>query len=364
MAPPVIRAGVMACLLVLGGCTPRPVVREEWLRKVRARGDGICSWTDARWEDRGPLLVTGTALPLGRARSLWLDGAWAGALVSGTLRKSGPVLVFEGRWSRDGVTLTATVDAGEHPVFRAHEPMRVGEAGLALKGASLRLVEAAFGKVLAQPAAEALEPFAPVEPPLLEVACASLTLHGPAAEASLDGPRALALAGFPASAPARWLPERATLGAAAEPGGELVGRFVSKDAPVQGYLLAEAGAEARFAVPTPSGVLWVGWVPRDALHARPALAGDVPGHASPPSLDPGRAWRTCPDEELELYAARGEALVRVGSLARNTPFVLGRRAELGVEVDLAAPWLDLEPEVALLVGFGASTCPLAPGTGS
>lgn len=290
-------------------------------------------------------------MELGRARARWDEGTWTGATVSGSLRKVGPMMIFDGRWAGDGVIFEATVDATEYPVFRAHQPLRFGAAGLAIPGASVRLVDGEVGGVLAQPVDEALGSFAPNAPVLAELDCAHLTLHRPRDEKP-----------FAAPSPPRWVPERARLDTAAEPGGPSIGHFVAGEAPLKGYVLAEAGDEARFAVPTPSGVVWVGWVPREALVARSepdALPGVAEAHPSMHVSLPGASWHACDDEELELSVSTGERLVRVGALLRRTRFATGRRVGNHVEVTLDVPWFQPSQDVVLLAPPAALRCPLA-----
>jgi hypothetical protein len=352
MASPVIRAGVLVCLVVLVGCVaPQERPREEWLRSPRARGAALCSWADARWEDGAPLLVRGTVLTLGRARARWDDGEWRGAMVSGSLRKSGPVLVFDGRWSGEGVVLEAMVDASENAVFRAHQPLRFGAAGLAMPGAAVRVVDGEVGGVLAQPVEEALGAFAAREPPLAELDCGHLTLHAP------RDPKA-----FAATASPRFIPQGARLDAADEPGGLSIGHFVAGEAPLRGYVLAEAGDEVRFAAPTASGLVWVGWVPREALvgpaapEAAPETVELKPSRAALPA---GATWRACEEEELELSVWAGDRLVRAGAMFRGTRFGVGRRLAGHVEVLLDLPWFQQAPDVVLLASPAALRCPLA-----
>lgn len=356
-----MRAGVVLLVsgLLLSSCV-RGEAREDWLRDVKVRSESLCTWTGARWEDRAPLLFTGSEARLGRARVVWDGERWAGANVTGALRQAGPVLLFDGQWAGDGFTLEATVDVSEHAVFRAHGPTRLGTAGLVLPGASVRLVLAQVGRVLAQPADAALQLFSPRTPPVFELACDGLTLHGARGPAD-DERRALAQAGFSAEAPERWLPEGTSIVATQAAGGVAIGRFEAERGALRGFVVAEQGTEARLAVPSPAGVLWVGWVPAAALQAGPTLA-EGPRVLSPqpePAPPPSGEWLACPFEDVVVSAQVGGELRRVGVLARGAPFLPGAATEEGLEVRLAVPWLELEPSLVLVAPASAARCPKA-----
>jgi hypothetical protein len=244
------------------------------------------------------------------------------------------------------------------PVFRSYQSTRVGPAAVLLKGAHVRVSDALSGRVLVTPAEESLRPFRPEQRVGLELGCDELTLSANLESGGDEARRLLALSGFRADAPERWVAEHLSLPASALPGGPSVGRFVADDVPVRGFVVEERGDEARLVVPTRTGLVWVGWVPADGLQAPQGPPPEpVEPKERPVLLDERREWRSCADSELPLSVESHGKVIQVGSLDRATAFsVLGRRDDYR-EVTLGVEWLDLEPDVRLLVPDRAKDCP-------
>ena len=140
---------IRRCLLLLCALTScAPANRDAWKTTLSLRSKGLCWWRDARWEDRGPLLVRGTGQPFARARAQWSGQLWRGSSISAVLRRAGPVVLLQGQWAGPGLTLDAEVDVSLNSVFRAYEPVRVGPAGLLLKGGHVRVADADLGRRL------------------------------------------------------------------------------------------------------------------------------------------------------------------------------------------------------------------------
>lgn len=333
-----------------------PKTREAWLSDGSARSEGLCWWRDARWDDRGTLLVRGTGEPFARARALWSGERWLGATTTVVLRRAGPLVLLQGEWTGPGLSLNAEVDVSSQAVFRAWGPMRVGSAGLLLKGGQVRVIDAQSGKALVVPDEESLRPFSADHPVALELRCDALSLSAaiePEGDASL---RLLAQAGFPVDAPEKWVPEHVSLPASALAGGPTVGRFVTAGLPVRGYMVEQREGEARFVVPTRTGVVWVGWVPAQDLLSP---MGALPERVTPKSsamFAQGDGWRSCPVDLPVSIESRQETRV-VGTLKAGTLFsVVARRGDFR-EVNLGVEWLELKPNVTLLLPDKANDCP-------
>lgn len=349
-------------MCALTACAPS--TREGARAHSARRSEGLCWWRNARWEDRGTLLVRGTGEPFAHARVRWAGEAWRGASLSGVLVRAGPLVLLQGQWSGPGLTLDADVDVSAQAVFGTYQPQRVGSAGLLLKGGHVRVSDALVGRALVVPAEASLRAFRPEQSVALELPCDGLSLSAPPESLGDPARRLLALSGFPQDAPERWLPEHGTLPASASPGGGTIGRFVAEDVPVRGFVVEQRQDEARLVVPTPAGVVWVGWVASEGLQApRGAPPQELEPAARPPLQDEGALWRSCDDAELTLSVESRGRTVPVGTLKPGTPFsVVARRGELR-EVRLAVEWLELEPEVRLLLPDRARDCPRlrAPG---
>ena len=349
-------------LCALSSCVP--MTRDRWLTEMGARSEGLCWWRAARWEDRGTLLARATGEPFARARARWNGELWRGANATAVLRRAGPVVLLQGQWSGPGLTLEADVDVTSQAVFRAFEPMRVGAAGMLLKGGHLRLTDAITGRALAVPAEDSLRSFHSDVPVGLDVACSELSL---AAAPELGGDPARLLlkqVGFPQNAPERWLPGSISLPASAEFGGATVGHFVSQRTPVRGFMVEERGGEARLAVPTRGGVVWVAWVPAADLdvpvlsevEGPPAIVAQERAVAPGEESQASRQWRACEGAELPLSIQSHGSVVEVGSLKAGTRFsIVARRGEYR-EVMVAVKWLELEPGIRLLAPARASDC--------
>jgi hypothetical protein len=345
-------------LLVCALLACAPVSREEWLSRVSARSEGLCWWQNARWEDRGTLLVRGTGEPFARARARWAADSWRGSSTSAVLRRAGPLVVLQGDWTGPGLTLHADVDVSAQAVFRAYEPVRLGAAGLLLKGGHVRVTDALSGRVLVLPTEDSLRPFRAEETVATELSCDALSLYAPLESPGDLARRQLGALGFAADSPERWVPEHASLPASATAGGATVGRFVADAVPLRGFVVEEKNDEARLVVPTRGGLVWVGWVPSQGLESP---EGPSPEPVTPPERPPeprdGQEWRSCDDRELPVSVEIRGKVVEVGTLKATTPFsVIARRGDYR-EVQLAVDWLELEPHVALLLPDRANECP-------
>lgn len=357
---PVMRPWILlACALT--SCAP--TTREQWLTRLSARSEGLCWWRNARWEDRGTLLVRGTGQPFARARARWSGDAWRGASTTAVLRRAGPLVLLQGQWSGPGLILNADVDVSAQAVFRSYEPVRLGEAGLLLKGGHVRVSDALAGRALVLPAEESLRPFRSMQT-VATLSCDALSLYAP-----LEGPgdparRLLELTGFPANAPERWVPENVSLSASAVPGGATVGRFVADAVPVRGFVVEQRDDEARLVVPTRAGLVWVGWVPAEGLEAPQGATPEPVAPPEPLAAPGGLDWRSCDDAELPVSVISHAQIVEVGTLKRGTPFsVLARRGAYR-EVQLAVEWLELERDVTVLLPDRARDCPRLKSLGS
>jgi hypothetical protein len=345
---------LLLLLCALTACTV-PTTREAWLSDLSARSEGLCWWRDARWDDRGALLVRGTGEPFARARARWSGESWRGANITGVLRRAGPLVILQGEWSGPGLTFSADVDVSSQAVFRAWEPMRVGSAGLLLKGGQVRVSDALSGRALVVPDEESLRPFHAEQTVALELGCASLSLSAAPEVPGDPSRRLLALAGFPSTAKEKWLPENLSLPASAEFGGPTVGRFVADEVPVRGFVVEERKDEARLVVQTRAGVVWVGWVPAEGLLA-PQGPAPEPVTPNPSVIDGSQDWRSC-QNDLALSIESGGKILELGTLKAGTPFsVISRRGEFR-EVNLGVDWLEVEPRVRLLVPYRSGDCP-------
>lgn len=330
--------------------------REQLLSEPRRRGDAACSWAGVRWDDRGTLLMRGTALPLGRAHPQWREGRWAGALFRGSLRPvTEGVVLLEGEWRGPGARFEADVDASTDAALGAWRSSRLGEAGVVLAGGVLRTLEATDeGRLLVAPTSMALRHFEPPLPPVLELDCSTVTISA-VRPSDGDARRAmLSAAGFAPESPERWLPARAALDAAAQPGGPLVGRFVAGESPARGFVVETRGDAARFVVPEPGGVLWVGWVPAAAL-VEPAAPPTAAAERVATALPDRAGLRSCA-RALTLRASVEGVTREVGLLEAGTPFVLLDEGEAAVTVDLALDWFTPAPGVRLSLPREAGRC--------
>lgn len=331
--------------------------REEWLTNPAARSEGLCWWRNARWEDRATLLVRGTGEPFARARERWAGDTWRGASTTAVLRRAGKLVVLQGEWTGPGLTLEADVDVSTQAVFRAYEPVRLGQAGLLSKGAHVRVSDALTGRALVVPEEEALRPFRPDQSVAVDLGCDLLSLSAAPEPPGDPARRQLALAGFSATAPERWVPDHLSLPASAKFGGATIGHFKTDELPLRGFVVEERGDEARLVVPTRSGLVWVGWVPSEGLQAPRGPAPEPITPKDQPVTFSGADWRACEDGELPVSIESHGRVIEVGSLKPGVAFtVLSRRGEYR-EVNLGVEWLDLEPNVRLLVPARASDCP-------
>jgi len=339
-------------LIILASCGARaPVPGRE------GTTEPLCWWRNARWDDRATLLVRGTQVPLARARARWSDGAWKGASTTAVLRRSGDSVMLEGEWTGPGAALTAQVDVGNRAVFRAWEPRRLGAAGLVLKGGYLRVKDALLGRALVLPSEESLAPFQSEVPAAAELSCDVLSLSATPPVAG-DAARALvARAGFSSEAPEQELPPNVSVPASAVQGGPTVGLFAAKSAPVRGFVVEQREGEARLVVPTPDGVVWVGWVTAEALQKPTSPLPEAPGEVL--ASAPQRDWRSCKDRELPLTIELQGRFLQVGSLQAGTPFSVGAREGDHREVALGLDWLELSPRLQVLVPASAINCPRA-----
>lgn len=357
------------CLLLLVALTScAPTTRDGWLTTPIEKSEGLCWWRNARWEDRGALLVRGTGEPFARARARWAGELWRGSSTTAVLRRAGPLVVLQGEWIGPGLTLNADVDVGAHAIFRAYEPMRVGSAGLLLKGGHVRVKDAITGRALVLPAEDALDVFHPDEAVALELGCESLSLSAIPEPAGDPERRQLALSGFPPESPERWVQENLALPVSAQAGGPTVGRFVTQRAPVRGFVVDQRADEARLVVPTGNGLVWIGWVASEGLQppGAPGVLAPRPTTArpTPPVPSSPNSWRSCEKQDLPVSIESRGSVVEVGRLQAGTAFsIVSRRGDYR-EVLLAVEWLDLEPNIRLLVPAGAGECPLQKQLGS
>lgn len=314
----------------------------------------LCWWRNARWDDRGTLLVRGTRIPLARAHARWAGAVWGGANTTGVLRRTGDSVMLEGEWTGPGLTLRADVDVAAHAVFRVFEPRRIGAAGLLLKGAHVRLKDALVGRALVVPSDDALRPFRTEEQVAADLSCDGLSLSA-TPPGSGDPARALlAQAGFPQGAPEKWLPQNASLPAAERASGPTMGFFVAESAPVRGFVVEQRESEARLVVPTAEGVVWVGWVDAAPLRDPGPAPAAVVAKQAPAEV---HEWRQCEGRELPLLLGVQGRLIELGTLRAGTPFAAGARDGAHREVTLALDWLDLSPRLRVLVPAEAIDCP-------
>ena len=329
------------------------------MAKVNARSEGLCWWRNARWEDRAPLLVRGSGELLGHARARWAGELWRGASTTAVLRRSGPVVVLQGEWTGAGLTLSADVDVTTSSVFRAYEPIRVGSAGLLMKGGHVRVTDAVTGQALVLPSPEALTAFRPSETVGATVGCDQLSLSAVPEVKGDQGRRQLAASGFTSDAPERWIPENVLLPASAKKGGPTVGLFAAERTSLRGFVVEQQQDEARLVVPGQDEMVWVGWVPSAHLQPNPgqqapAAAVSKPSEASPHSTE----WRACERDELPvLVELRSGELRSLGTLLPGTPFAIRANRGDHREVLLGVEWFEVDPNVWLLVPASASQCP-------
>lgn len=337
-----------------------PSTRDGWITKLNARSEGLCWWRNARWEDRAPLLVRGTGESLGRARARWAGELWRGSSTTAVLRRSGPVVVLQGEWTGPGLTLSADVDVTSSSVFRAYEPIRVGSAGLLLKGGHVRVSDAVTGQALVLPSDEAFSAFRPAEAIASSVGCDQLSLSALPEAGGDKARRQLAASGFASDAPERWIPQNVLLPASAKKGGPTVGLFTAERTALRGFVVEQQQDEARLVVPGPDEVVWVGWVPSAQLLATPVQQPAPITSAARPSEAPNAAtdWRACERDELPVTVQlRSGELWPLGTLQAGAPFAIVANRGEHREVTLAVEWLDLDPNVRLLVPARASDCP-------
>ena len=356
---------IRRCLLLLcalASCAPAN--RDAWKTNLALRSVGLCWWRDARWEDRGPLLVRGTGQPFAHARARWSGQLWRGSSISAVLRRAGPVVLLQGEWTGPGLTLDADVDVTTDAIFRAYEPVRVGHAGLLLKGGHVRVADADLGRALVLPAEESLDAFHPVQQVALELPCESLSLSALVEPSGDLARRQLAQSGFSDTAPERWVPERAVLSASAQAGGPTVGQFISGRLPLRGFVVEQRKDEARLVVPTRNGVVWVGWVPAEGLQATGDSAAMAEGKKVLPAVAaPASEWRACETSIPVSIESHGK-IVDVGSLEAKTAFAITGRNDEHVEAELGVEWLELEPGVRLMLPVSASKCALQKQLGT
>lgn len=327
------------------------------MTNLALRSPGLCWWRDARWEDRGPLLVRGTGQPFARARARWAGPLWRGTNLSAVLRRAGPVVLLQGEWTGPGLTLDADVNVSSEAVFRAYEPLRVGSAGLLLKGGHVRVADADSGRALVLPAEESFEPFHPAQQVALGLPCESLSLSALVEPPGDLARMQLAQSGFSDTAPERWVPERVVLSASAQPGGPTVGQFVSQRVPVRGFVVEQRSDEARLVVPTRDGVVWVGWVAAEGLQA-PVERAALPEEEKKLNevVSPALEWHACETSLPVSIESQGE-VIDVGALEAKTAFALTSTSGNYAEAVLGVEWLELEPGVRLLLPGHASQCP-------
>jgi hypothetical protein len=357
------------CLWLICALTScAPTTREGWRGAVSQRSEGLCWWRNARWEDRAPLLVRGTGQAFAHARARWAGELWRGTSATAVLRRSGPLVMLQGEWIGPGLTLTADVDVTGAAVFRAYEPKRLGSAGVLLKGGHVRVLDAVIGHALVVPADDALAAFQSTETVGLEVGCDALSLS-----AIPEGPgdparRQLAATGFKADAPERWVPQKAQLPLSAKFAGPTVGLVGSEKSALRGFVVEQKEGEARLVVPTATGVVWVGWVNEAGLAPQQESASDQAASPLAPVETAGRPvageWRSCERDELEVSIELDEKFIQVGSLHPGASFsILASRGEYR-EVALAVEWLDVNPDVRLLLPARAIDCPRSKQLGA
>ena len=348
--------------LVCGLTACVPATREAWLSDVSARSEGLCWWRGARWDDRGTLLVRGTGEPFARARARWSADTFRGATTTAVLRRAGPLVLLQGQWTGPGLTLNADVDVSSQAVFRAYAPVRVGSAGMLLKGGQVRVTDALSGRALVVPDEESQRPFRADQTVALEFACDSLSL---AAANEPPGDRSLTLlaqAGFSVDAAEKWVPQNVSLPASALPGGPTVGRFVAEGVPVRGFVVEQRAGEARLVVPTRTGMVWVGWVlAADLLSPEGALPEPVSPRSG--TFAEGQDLRSC-TSDLPVSIESRDKTLEVGTLLAGTPFSVTARLGDLREANVGVEWLELEPHVTLLLPARASDCPRHKPLGS
>ena len=342
MKPRAVAVSALLCLSWLS-CAPRP--RSVWLTAASVKGQPLCWWRGVRWEDRAALRVRGADLVLGRARST----PGHDVRFTGTLRRAGPVAVLQGDFVGEGLTLDAAVDVGVDPVMTAWTPRRIGTAGLLLKGARVRVLDARVGRVLVVPGAEAMRPYASDEVLARELDCSEVSLRAPDGDASVvaragygEAPRVRLTPGFP-------LELSATPGEA--PVGALRTELV-RDA----YLLTREAAAARVLVGTPDDVVWVGWVDGARVVEADAVEPTPPAEVAAPVA--AASWRRCDDELRVAVLADGQTWP-VGRLAPGAPFELlsdDVRDDGAVRARLHVDWFDLDDGVQVLLPGSATAC--------
>jgi hypothetical protein len=346
-------------LCALSSCAP--ATRDGWVAKVNARSEGLCWWRNARWEDRAPLRVRGSGEVFGRARARWAGELWRGSSTTAVLRRSGPVVVLQGEWTGPGLTLSADVDVTQSAVFRAYEPIRVGSAGLLLKGGHVRVSDAVTGQALVLPSEEAFSTFRPTEAVASSVGCDQLSLSAIPESDGDDGRRRLAASGFKNDAPEKWIAENVLLPASAKKGGPTIGLFTAERTALRGFVVDTHEDESRLVVPGPGGMVWVGWVPTAHLQTAPVQQDAAAKAASPNASTeaaPSGEWRACEREDLPVTVQlRTGELREIGTLQRGAAFsIVGRNGEHH-EAKLGVEWLEVDPNVKLLLPSSASDCP-------
>ncbi len=341
---------LLAMIAASMGCAPSPTA----MIGREGTTEPLCWWRNARWDDRGELLVRGTRVPLAHARARWAGDDWKGARTTAVLRRSGSSVVLQGEWLGPGAALLADVDVASRAVFRAFEPRRIGATGLLLKGGHVLVKDALVGRALVVPSDEAQRPFRSEVPPAAELSCEGLYLSATMPRTG-DAARALlAQAGFSADAPEQWVPPNASVPASTTPGGPTVGFFVAEQAPLRGFVVEQREGEARLVVPTPEGIVWVGWVAAETLRAPPAAIPEQKGE--PQQASGTRVWRTC-ERDLPLRVELNGRLIQVGTLLARTPFSAEVRAGDYREVELNLDWLELSARLSVLVPADAFDCP-------
>ncbi len=282
------------------------------------------------------------------------------------LRRSGPVVVLQGEWTGPGLTLTADVDVTASSVFRAYEPIRVGSAGLLLKGGHVRVSDAVTGQALVLPSEEAFSMFRPSETVGSSVGCDQLSLSALPDRLGDKGRQQLAASGFKSDAPEKWIPENVLLPASAKTGGPTVGMFTAERTALRGFVVDTFQDESRLVVPGPGEIVWVGWVPTAHLQPAPVQKEASTETAPPRSEAPSTAeWRACDRSELPVSVELRSGEVRqIGMLQPGTAFSLVRRRDEHHEAKLGVEWLELDPNVKLLLPASASDCPLQKQLGA
>ena len=314
----------------------------------------LCWWGNARWEERGPLLVRGTDVPLARVRARWVGDQWKGATTTAVLRHEGNSSLLQGEWTGPGLVLQGDVDVGGQAVFRSFEPRRLGSLGAVLKGGHVRVLDALQGRALVVPSPDSAAPFRTEESLAVELPCDGLSLS--ASPPSKDSARAqLEQAGFDAKAPSMLLPPNAALPASSLPGGPTSGFFVSGEQPVRGFVVDHKESEARLVVPTRDGVVWVGWVAAEPLRADQEPALEPP--MLPVKVPAAGVWRACSTRDFPLSLELHGRLISIGTLRAGTPFSVGERQGNFRPVALGLDWLELSPQLTVLMPSDAIDCP-------